>query len=62
MERYGKRIRIERDEAFVCDRSLDSSRFRKATGYHPDPWPEMVSRMHADFLRSPLYKSRGRMG
>lgn len=62
MERYGKRIRIERDEAFVCNRSLDSSRFREATGYRPPSWPVMVSRMHADFLRSPLYKSRGRMG
>ena len=62
MERYGKRIRIEPDEALVCDRSLDASRFREATGYQPPLWPEMVSRMHADFLRSPLYKSRGRMG
>jgi dTDP-4-dehydrorhamnose reductase len=62
MERYGKRIRIDREEAFVCDRSLDSSRFREATGYQPPTWPEMVSRMHADFLRSPMYKSRGRMG
>jgi dTDP-4-dehydrorhamnose reductase len=62
MERYEMKIRIERDEAFVCDRSLDSSRFRKATGYQPPPWPEMVSRMRADFLRSTLYESRGRMG
>ena len=62
MERYGKRIRIERDEAPVCDRSLDSSRFRKATGYQPPPWPVMVSRMHADFFRSPLYEYRRRMG
>jgi dTDP-4-dehydrorhamnose reductase len=61
-EQYGKRIRIERDEEYACDRSLDSSRFREATGYQPPPWPVMVSRMHADFLRSPLYKSRGRMG
>jgi dTDP-4-dehydrorhamnose reductase len=61
-ERYGKKIRIERDEAFACDRSLDSSRFREATGYQPPPWPTMVARMHADFLRSPMYKSRGRMG
>ena len=61
-DRYGKRIRIERDEAFACDRSLDSSRFRKASGYQPPPWPELVSRMHADFLRSPMYKYRGRMG
>lgn len=62
MDRYGKKIRIDREEAFVCDRSLDSSRFREATGYRPPPWHVMVSRMHADFLRSPMYKSRGRMG
>jgi dTDP-4-dehydrorhamnose reductase len=61
-EQYVKEIRIERDEAFACDRSLDSTRFREATGYRPPPWPDMVSRMHADFLRSPMYESRGRMG
>lgn len=61
-ERYGKKIRIERDEAFTCDRSLDASRFREATGYRPPAWETLVSRMHADFLRSPIYGSRGRMG
>ncbi|HEX9190826.1 MAG TPA: SDR family oxidoreductase [Candidatus Deferrimicrobiaceae bacterium] len=61
-EQYGRKIRVERDEAFACDRSLDSSRFREATGYQPPPWPAMVSRMHADFLRSPMYGSRGKMG
>ena len=61
-EQYGKGIGIEREKTFACDRSLDSSRFREATGYQPPPWTEMVSRMHADFLQSPMYKSRGRMG
>ena len=44
-EAYGKRIEIERDDAFACDRSLDSSRFRAATGYRPPPWPELVRAM-----------------
>lgn len=59
---YGKRIGIERDEAFACDRSLDSSRFRGATGYDPPAWPELVAGMRAHFLDSPLYRTRARMG
>lgn len=58
---YGKRIGIGRDEEFACDRSLDSSRFREATGYRPPPWPELVARMRAHFRDSPLYGSRARM-
>lgn len=42
---YGKDIDIDNDEALVIDRSLDSSRFRNATGYQPDPWPMLVKRM-----------------
>ena len=38
-------ITIERDEAFVCDRSLDSSRFRQATGYQPPTWSEMITQL-----------------
>jgi dTDP-4-dehydrorhamnose reductase len=59
---YGKRIGIERDEEFACDRSLDSSRFCEATGYEPPSWPELVARMKAHFADSPLYGSRARMG
>jgi dTDP-4-dehydrorhamnose reductase len=42
---YGKRIDIEADEDFVIDRSLDSSRFREATGYKPATWVELVNSM-----------------
>lgn len=42
---YGKDIPIARDDSLTIDRSLDSSRFRLATGYHPQTWPELVSRM-----------------
>lgn len=40
-------IQIEPDEDFYSDRSLDSTRFRKATGYTPPSWNEMVDEMAA---------------
>lgn len=43
---YGKKIDIAIDDHFIIDRSLDSSRFREATGYQPQPWPELVRRMY----------------
>ena len=43
---YGKAITITPDEKLAIDRSLDSSRFRKITGYQPPAWPELVRRMH----------------
>lgn len=43
---YGKQIRIDEDADLVIDRSLDSSRFRAATGFRPDDWPALVQRMH----------------
>ncbi len=57
---YGKRIAIERQEEFRCDRSLDGSRFRRATGYEPPPWPDMVERMRRHFLACPAYRERAR--
>lgn len=45
-ETYGKSIDIIADEQLVIDRSLDSSRFRQATGFAPKPWPELISLMH----------------
>lgn len=41
-------IEIKEDLEFVIDRSLDSSRFRDATGFVPLPWSEMVDRMFSD--------------
>lgn len=43
-------IRIESDETFHCDRRLDSSRFREATGWRPPSWQSMIETMHADPL------------
>jgi len=45
-EVYGKNIVIVPDDRVCIDRSLDSSRFRAATGYMPVPWPELVRYMH----------------
>ena len=43
---YDKRIEIRPKAEPAIDRSLDSSRFRAATGYEPPDWPELVARMH----------------
>ncbi len=45
-EVYGKAIRIEKDPGLVIDRSLDSNRFRAATGFRPEAWPELIRRMN----------------
>ena len=47
-EAYQAEIEIEPFEDFVIDRSLDSNKFRKATGFEPINWDEMIRRMAAD--------------
>lgn len=43
---YGKDIRIVPDDALAIDRSLNSDRFRRATGYEAPSWAELVSNMY----------------
>lgn len=43
---YGKEIAIAPDASLMIDRSLNSERFREATGFKAVPWPELVKRMH----------------
>ncbi|GAB7027059.1 dTDP-4-dehydrorhamnose reductase family protein [Geotalea toluenoxydans] len=53
-KQYKKDVEIEPFHEFRCDRSLDSQRFRNATGYVPPSWTEMVSAMWrnwADYAR-----------
>jgi dTDP-4-dehydrorhamnose reductase len=45
---YQANIDIEPDDDFKIDRSLDSTRFRRETGFQPRSWPEMIERMAAD--------------
>ncbi|WP_085675438.1 MULTISPECIES: SDR family oxidoreductase [unclassified Pseudomonas] len=44
---YEKDIEIVPDDRLVIDRSLDSSRFRAATGYTPPSWRALIEFMHA---------------
>lgn len=41
-------VEIEADDGLVIDRSLDSARFRNATGFVPQSWPEMIRQMAED--------------
>ena len=43
---YNKKIEIIEDGTLQIDRSLDSSKFREATGYVPKSWPELIHSMH----------------
>lgn len=44
-DRMGLSIRIEPDDDFRCDRSLDSSRFRAAFNYRPPSWDAMIDEL-----------------
>jgi dTDP-4-dehydrorhamnose reductase len=57
-EAYGANIEIEKDEEFVLDRSLDSSKFRKATGFLPPSWSQIVSDMAQDSAPYPHWRSQ----
>lgn len=45
---YGFATSIEPNGDLRIDRSLDSTRFRKATGHTPPAWPQMIRDMCAD--------------
>ncbi|MBE0683405.1 MAG: SDR family oxidoreductase [Anaerolineales bacterium] len=45
---FERKVNILPDEDFFMDRSLDSTRFRQATGYQPPSWIEMIEEMAKD--------------
>jgi len=47
-ERLGRGVHIVPDDDFVCDRSLDSRKFRDEFGYTPPSWPDMVGELAAE--------------
>lgn len=51
-QNYKKSIRINRSEELIIDRSLNSERLRKITGFSPLPWPTMIKEMHSHFIES----------
>jgi dTDP-4-dehydrorhamnose reductase len=47
---YAAGVTIEPDDAVVIDRSLNGARFARATGWAPEPWRAMVTRLAADAI------------
>ena len=50
-------VEIEPYDAFRCDRSLRSDRYRAETGFRPPAWPEMIEEMAQD--ETPYGRFRG---
>lgn len=48
---YGKSIDIQADDQFMINRSLNSDRFKLATGFISPSWPELIKSMHDYQLR-----------
>lgn len=44
-EVYDKKIKINREEGFYCDRSLDSKKFRNNTGFRSSRWEDLIKQM-----------------
>lgn len=57
-----KPVEIEADTAFVCDRSLDGSRFGQATGYKAPGWDDLVGLLAADPTPYDARKEKDRAG
>jgi dTDP-4-dehydrorhamnose reductase len=45
-EKLGHSIEIVPDEVFHCDRSMDSTRFRKEFDYTPPTWDTMIAELN----------------
>lgn len=43
--KYKKKIEIVPDDTLALDRSLNSDRFKRETGYRPPDWPELIDEM-----------------
>lgn len=48
---YGKKIEISIDEEVCIDRSLNSTKFQKSTGYRMPSWNSLIEKMYANKLR-----------
>jgi len=49
--KLGLGVTIVPDDDMICDRSLDSARFRKAFGYSPPAWDSMLDELASDILK-----------
>lgn len=55
---YETKVNIEPSDDYRIDRSLDSTKFRQATGFVPPEWGEMIKRMAADNAVYKNYKNK----
>lgn len=51
-------VEIEPFEDFYIDRSLDSTKFRNATGFQPPAWNEMIEKMAKDKTPYDIWRKR----
>lgn len=49
-------IKIIPDESFVCDRSLDSTKFRQEFNYNPPSWEKMVEELCEGMSDTDIYR------
>jgi dTDP-4-dehydrorhamnose reductase len=52
---YDHHIEIAPDDTLSIDRSLNSGRFQRATGYNPPNWKNLVNLMKRTRLCEPIY-------
>ncbi len=52
---YQKKIEILADYDMVLDRSLNSKKFREATGYRPPSWEELIRQMYQYYKSNPNF-------
>tara|TARA_B100001142_G_scaffold329840_1_gene394664 strand:- start:2748 stop:3632 length:885 start_codon:yes stop_codon:yes gene_type:complete len=53
---YEKNIKINRNKDYIVDKSLDSSRFKKITGYSSPSWDKLITSMHNYYLQNFFHK------
>jgi len=51
-EKFNVSVEITPYDEFVCDRSLNGSRFSSASGYQAPSWPDMIAEMATETLVS----------
>jgi len=51
-EIYKKKILINVNDAIKIDRSLNSQKFKDATGFSPPPWENLINYMHKSYQKS----------
>ncbi len=55
---YKKGLQIKPYDDFVLDRSLNSDKFKKITGYQPPDWNAMITRMHDYVMNNDCYSNK----